>query len=159
MALTWKGWVNEHRTICIFPADGLLAAARIRSVRTALSGRIAGLGFRVFRSIPVPGFRAADVEPSFVRDWNLSAGGPAEALSRGVPVRNFAQHLGRRQRTKRLAPLCRHGPDLDSHGLIRMCPWRLWHRARVNGLSPWFHHRLFSVCRCFPEPISAATRP
>src|SRR4030042_6191390 len=142
---------------------GLPASSRISKMRSALPRRLQGQKLLLFRSVPLPGLRPADLSRNAPRHRVLSSSHEESALPHGISGAHLPKHLGPCQRNARLAHLCRLRPDYDRSGSHSLCRRRPGIRTRKHGLCFRFdHHRLVSFSfplGCFPPHQSGYQTP
>ena len=84
---------------------GAFTTSHIPPLRAALPFQISHQDFFSSRPIPLHGLRATNLPRKPARHRNLSARSPSQALSLGHPWQHRQEHVGRCQRTARLAHL------------------------------------------------------
>ncbi|OQB60365.1 MAG: hypothetical protein BWX95_02272 [Bacteroidetes bacterium ADurb.Bin141] len=135
-----QGKRDEHRKHALQPVAGTTSMDDVRPDRGALRRRPQGANPVLPRAFQGDGLRTTHLsgEPSGHRD--LLGCATREALPYGVEQPGEAQHAGRRQRTARLADVCRLRAGAD-----RTSPPPVWKRTGCagcegNGLCAGFHY-------------------
>src|SRR6516165_360238 len=115
------GIADESRPTCFRTADAALAVDHVSSLRRQVRRRAQGQELLVPRSVSVHGLRAAHLPRELARHRSVPACPDCEALPHGHPRSGLAQYLGRRQRSARLAHLCRVRTASDWNRTPTLC--------------------------------------
>jgi hypothetical protein len=142
-SIPWKGDVNAHRASRVLSVNGLFPKVRIPETRTPLSRQLQGSDIFMPRSISLHGICTAHQSGEPARSGNVSACNAYETVSCRHPRKNLPKHFGRRQRSQKLANLCRPCPDTYSRGTKTVCgrrfrrgPQRTRLRLRLDNDQP-----------------------
>ena len=134
-----KGVASAHRTNHLLSAYGFHSETRVQQMCSTLSRRTSGSNLFLFRSIALHGLCPTDVSREPPRYRNLFTDDAIQTLSCRDSGQRVSKHLGRRQREKRLAYLCRFRSRADSHGQKAVCQGRLRFGTRTNDLCSRFY--------------------
>ena len=134
--------VHEPRPHRVRPVDQLPSGSRVPSLRKPLRRGSQMAQLLRLGSVPIDGFRPADLPRKPPRYRSVPAFAFRQALPHGIPLPGGALDTGRRQRIARLEDLCRFRPSLDSHRAALVRPRSDRRRSRSNPLrSGLDHHR------------------
>src|SRR5665213_1064580 len=137
---TQEALPHEYRPQRFRPGHVLVPNISLSAKRIALPWQSSHANIFLLRSISLYGLCTADLSRWLARYRNLFAHVRPETLSRRMPRNRFTQHIGRGQRTSRLAHLFRlgSGPDCQSSPLIRQGRFR--RGTQEHGLRFRFDH-------------------
>ena len=107
--------VHEPRPHRVRPVDPLPSGSRVPPLRKPLRRGSQMAQLLRLGSVPIDGFRPADLPRKPPRYRSVPAFAFRQALPHGIPLPGGALDTGRRQRIARLEDLCRFRPSLDSH--------------------------------------------
>lgn len=136
--LKGKGVANERRTDYLLSDHGFHPETRIQQMCPALSRPTSCSKIFMLRPIPLHGLCPADVPRKSSRYRNLLASHATQTLSRWVSWQSVSEHLGRCQRKKRLANLCRFRSRPDSYCQSVVCRRRLRFGTATDHLRSRF---------------------
>ena len=135
-----KGMADALRTNYLLSVDEFSSKTRFQPMRFPISRRIPCSKLFVLRSIPLHGFRPADLSRESARHRNMSAGYSAQALSRRHSGPSVSKHLGRCERKTRLADLRRLRPGAHWNRQTLLCERRFRSAPGPDCLCVGFHH-------------------
>jgi len=147
------GGLDERRQDAVRPGHGVPAVEDLRPDRGPLLWRSSGAHAQVRRAVPMYGLRPAHLSGEPARHRSLFVGTSGEALPHGVSRAGQSLHLGRRQRSARLAHLRRFRPGVDRAGEGALRSRRLRGRAGEHRLRARRHHH-----RPLPVGVSPGRR-
>jgi transposase InsO family protein len=113
VAFSDAGDAHARRQVGVRPVDGSSSLEDLRSYRRAVRWRSSRPRVQLRQSVSLHGVRATHLSREFARHRNLPARAVGQALSPGHPRSRGPQHVGRCERSTRLAYLCRVCPTSD----------------------------------------------
>ena len=125
---------HVHRQTRFLSGHGLHAIAHLSPLRYKISRRLQSKEVHLPRSIPLHGVCANHLSRKFARYRNLPACPGSETLPHGHSQQSVPINHRRRQRTEKLANLCRSGLFADPHGTQALQRRILRFRVGTNSL-------------------------